>query len=85
MGINNPRKLRRFKEKENELAENYQLLLAFKNGKKHLAEVKSKFNLNSEQLLELSRAIKETELSKGKTYEIMNKLFSEIKNSYLHR
>jgi hypothetical protein len=68
------------KRQENELEASYQLLLAFKNGKKHSAEVKAKLNLNSEQLLELSKTIKETELSKFKTYEIMNRLLEKIKN-----
>src|SRR5688572_26716966 len=32
-------------EKESQLAESYQLLLAFKIGKKHLSELKTRFNL----------------------------------------
>lgn len=68
------------KDSENKLVEMFQLLIDFKNGKKHLADVKSKFDLSSEQLLELSKLIKNTELIKENMYEIINRLLDKVKN-----
>ena len=68
------------RERENKLVEMYQLLIDFKNGQKHLADIKAKFDLSSEQLLELLKLIKNTELIKEKTYEIMNRFLDKVKN-----
>jgi len=70
------------KDKESKLTEMYLLLSDFKNGKKSLTEVKAKFDLTSEQLLELSKVIKDTELSKERIHEIVNRLLGRLKNCH---
>lgn len=69
-----------FKNEEKRLTEIYHLLTDFKNGQKRLTELKAKFNLNSKQLLELSKVIGDTELSRERTQEITNSLLDKIKN-----
>ena len=67
------------KDNENKLNETYLLLSDFKNGKTNLAEIKVKFDLTSEQLLVLSKIIKDTELIKERIYEIVNGLIDGVK------
>ena len=68
------------KDRESKLIETYQLLSDFKNRKIHLSEVKTKFDLNSDQLLQLSKIIESTELDKGTTYETINQLLNKVRN-----
>lgn len=68
------------KDRENKLVEIHQLLLNFKNDQKHLADIKIKFDLSSEQILELSKLIKDTDLIKEKMPDIINKLLDKVKN-----
>ncbi len=68
------------RDSENKLTDTYQLLSDFKNGKSRLTDLKAKFDLTSEQLLELSKIIKETELNREATFEIVNKLLDKVKN-----
>jgi hypothetical protein len=68
------------RDSENKLTETYQLLLDFKNGKLRPTELKAKFDLTSEQLLELSKIIEGTELNREATYEIVNRLLDKVKN-----
>ncbi|MBI3234042.1 MAG: hypothetical protein HYZ42_08370 [Bacteroidetes bacterium] len=56
---------------ETELTETYQLLSDFKNGKLQPTELKAKFDLTSKQLFELSKFIKETDLNREATHEIV--------------
>ena len=68
------------RDSEDKLTKTYQLLSDFKNGKLRLAELKAKFDLTSEQLLEFSKIIKETELNRESTYEIVNRILYKEKN-----
>ena len=68
------------KDIESKLTETYQLLSDFKNGKIRLPEIKAKFDLTSEQLLELSKVIKNTELSRETIFKIVNVLLDKVKN-----
>ena len=68
------------KDTESRLIKMYQLLSDFKDGKAHLTEVKAKFNLTSEQLLGLSKIVKDTELTKERIYKIVNGLLDKVKN-----
>ena len=66
------------KVEERKLTDIYQLLSEFKDGRKHMTDVKAKLGLNSKQLLELSKIIKDTELTKHKIDEIINKLQKQL-------
>ncbi|RXK58050.1 hypothetical protein ESA94_18730 [Lacibacter luteus] len=68
------------RDTENKLTETYQLFSDFKNGKTRLQELKAKFDLTSEQLLELSKVIKDTELNREAIYAIINGLLDKVKN-----
>lgn len=68
---------------ENELNEMYQMLSDFKNNKKNLTEIKAIFNLNSEQLLELSKIVKAMQFDKTNIYEVMN-MIQKIKSQNKH-
>lgn len=69
------------RDRENKLTETFQLLSDFKNGKLRLMDLKTKFDLDSEQLLELSKIIKETELNRETAYEVVNRLLDKVKKS----
>jgi hypothetical protein len=66
------------KHNEIELSKTYQLFVDFKNGKGGLTEIKAKYKLNSEQLLELSKLVSHTELKKDKIYEIVDALVKKV-------
>lgn len=68
------------RESENKLTDTYQLLTDLKNGKYRLTDLKARFDLTSEQLLEFSKIIKETTLNREAAYEIVNKLLDKVKN-----
>ncbi len=69
-------------DRENKWNETYQLLSAFKDGTLQPTALKAKLDLTSEQLLELSKIIKESELNREATYEIVEKHILKLKDKF---
>ena len=67
---------------EKTLEEMYNMLSSFKYGKKQLADIKAKFQLSSQELLQLSKLIQDTQITKEKTYGILKMLLDKLRSSH---
>lgn len=67
--------------RERELNETYDLINNLKRDKKDLSFIKNKYNLNSKQLLDFSKALEDKELSKETIYQLIAQLIDGVKNN----